>query len=138
MVGGVQLTCLVLLPVPCVPVAHERAGVVLIQVQLGQHGLPVVGRAQRGGGLTPAPRAPGIRLPTQALGTVTCRGCTGGRVALKSTAPGLCRGNRAGTESPIQAGAGTGGLGSLTSGCYRRPDTRASHCELQPRTESRR
>ena len=95
------------------------------------------GGPQRGGGLTPAPRAPGIRLPTQALGTVTCRGCTG-RVALKSTAPGLCRGNRAGTGSPTQAGAGTGGLGSLTSGRCRRPDTRASHCELQPRTESGR
>lgn len=40
--GGGHLTCLVLLPVPCVPVAHERAGVVLIQVQLGQHSLPGV------------------------------------------------------------------------------------------------
>lgn len=38
-----NLTCLVLLPVPRVPVAHKRAGVVLIQVQLGQHSLPVGG-----------------------------------------------------------------------------------------------
>lgn len=45
-----ELTCLVLLPVPCVPVAHKRAGVVLIQVQLRQHSLPV-GGAQEGAGL---------------------------------------------------------------------------------------
>ena len=51
MLGGGQLTCLVLLPIPRVPVAHERAGVVLIQVQLGQHGLPV------GGGGTERERA---------------------------------------------------------------------------------
>ena len=49
MVGGGQHTCLVLLPKPCDPVAHERAGVVLIQVQLGQHGLPVVGGGHREG-----------------------------------------------------------------------------------------
>lgn len=38
-----NLTCLVLLPVPRVPVAHKRAGIVLIQVQLGQYSLPVGG-----------------------------------------------------------------------------------------------
>ena len=45
--GGGQLTCLVLLPLPCVPVAHERAGIVLIQVQLGQHSLPAGGAQRR-------------------------------------------------------------------------------------------
>lgn len=131
MLGEGQLTCLVLLPVPRVPVAHERAGVVLIQVQLGQHGLPVRGGGhhREGGGLTPAPRAPGIRLPTQALRTLTCRGHTG-RVALKPRAPGFVHGEQGRDRVPHPGGAGTGGLGSLTSGCCRRPDTRASHCEL--------
>ena len=58
MVGGGQLTCLVLLPIPCVPVAHERAGVVLIQVQLGQHGLPVVGGATERGRAHTSPQSP--------------------------------------------------------------------------------
>lgn len=65
--GQGKLTCLVLLPVPRVPVAHKRAGVVLIQVQLGQHSLPV-GRAQEGAGLALATKGPEIKVPTRAPG----------------------------------------------------------------------
>lgn len=62
-----NLTCLVLLPVPRVPVAHKRAGVVLVQVQLGQHGLPV-GEVQEGAGLALATKGPEIEVPTQPQG----------------------------------------------------------------------
>lgn len=61
MLGGGQLTCLVLLPVPCVPVAHERAGVVLIQVQLGQHSLPVGGAGTERGRAHTSPQSPWVK-----------------------------------------------------------------------------
>lgn len=62
-----NLTCLVLLPVPCVPVAHKRAGVVLIQVQLRQHSLPV-GGAQEGTQLSLTTKGREVKVPTRALG----------------------------------------------------------------------
>ena len=65
MVAQRNLTCLVLLPVPCVPVAHKRAGVVLIQVQLRQHSLPV-GGAQEGTRLALTTKE--VKVPTRALG----------------------------------------------------------------------
>lgn len=67
MVAQGNLTCLVLLPVPCVPVAHKRAGVVLIQVQLRQHSLPV-GGAQEGTRLALTTKGREVKVPTRALG----------------------------------------------------------------------
>lgn len=63
MVAQGKLTCLVLLPIPCVPVAHKRAGVVLIQVQLRQHSLPV-GGAQEGAGLALTIKSQEVKTPS--------------------------------------------------------------------------
>lgn len=135
------LTCLVLLPIPRVPVPNQVTRVIGIRMQLGQHLLPAGGT---GSGLWGAPGLPQMGEKGQVeLASSSCASLS--KKSAEFLTPECSRHPHLPSQpstrdskilltpqlAPPQPLLGQWAVPQLTSGCCRHPDILASRCELR-------